>query len=83
MQIDMVLDRGDNLIDICEMKFSNGEYEIDAEESRRLMERVETFRRQTGTRKGTRTVIVSAFGLKRGKYAGNIQSVVTLDDLFK
>ena len=83
VQIDMVLDRGDNLIDICEMKFSNGEYEIDADENQRLMERAETFRRQTGTRKGTRTVLVSAFGLKRGKYAGNIQSVVTLDDLFK
>jgi hypothetical protein len=65
------------------MKFSVGEYELDAEENKRLMERMETFRRQTGTRKGTRTVLISAFGLKRGKYAGNFQSVVTLDDLFK
>ena len=83
MQIDMLLDRSDNMIDLCEIKFSNGEYEIDAEENRRLMERVETFRSQTGTRKGIRTVLISAFGLKRGKYAGNIQSVVTLGDLFK
>lgn len=83
LQIDMLLDRGDNMIDLCEMKFSAGEYELDADENKRLMERMETFRRQTGTRKGTRTVLISAFGLKRGKYAGNIQSVVTLDDLFK
>ena len=83
LQIDMLLDRSDNMIDLCEMKFSGGEYELDAEENRRLMERMETFRRQTGTRKGTRTVLISAFGLKRGKYAGNIQSVVTLDDLFR
>ena len=83
VQIDMLLDRGDNMIDICEMKFSGGEYEIDAAESRRLAERVETFRRQTNTRKGVRIVMVTSFGLKRNKYFGNVQNVVTLDDLFR
>ena len=83
VQIDMLLDRGDNMIDICEMKFSGGEYEIDAAEDRKLAERVETFRRQTRTRKGVRVVMVTSFGLKRNKYSGNVQSVVTLDDLFR
>ena len=83
VQIDMLLDRGDNMIDICEMKFSGGEYEIDAAESRKLAERVETFRRQTNTRKGVRIVMVTLFGLKRNKYFGNVQNVVTLDDLFR
>lgn len=82
VQIDMLLDRGDNLIDLCEMKFTAAEYELDAEENRKLAERAETFRRQTGTRKGVRTVLVAAAGLKRNKYAGNVQAVVTLDDLF-
>ena len=83
VQIDMLLDRGDNMIDICEMKFSGGEYEIDAAESRRLAERVETFRRQTNTRKGVRIVMVTSFGVKRNKYFGNIPGIVTLDDLFR
>ena len=83
VQIDMLLDRGDNMIDLCEMKFSGGEYEIDAAENRRLAERVETFRRQTNTRKGVRIVLVTSYGLKRNKYFGNIQGIVTLDDLFR
>lgn len=83
VQIDMLLDRGDNMIDLCEMKFSGGEYELDAAENRKLAERAETFRRQTKTRKGVRVVMVTSFGLKHNKYSGNIQSVVTLDDLFR
>ena len=83
VQIDMLLDRGDNMIDICEMKFLGGEYEIDAAEDRKLAERVETFRRQTRTRKGVRVVMITSFGVKRNKYSGNVQSVVTLEDLFR
>ena len=82
VQIDLLLDRGDNMIDLCEIKFSGSEYELSAEESRKLAARVETFRRATGTRKGVRTVLISSCGLAKGKHSGDIQSVVTLDDLF-
>ena len=52
-------------------------------EDRKLAERVETFRRQTRTRKGVRVVMITSFGLKRNKYSGNVQSVITLEDLFR
>ena len=58
-------------------------YELDAEESRKLANRVEVFRRATGTRKGVRTVLIASYGLARGRYSGDIQSAVTLDDLFR
>ena len=48
-----------------------------------VAERVETFRRQTRTRKGVRVVMITSFGVKRNKYSGNVQSVVTLEDLFR
>lgn len=82
VQIDLLLDRGDNMVDICEMKFSGAEYELDADESRKLANRVEAFRRATGTRKGVRTVLITTYGLANGKHSGEIGSVVTLDDLF-
>lgn len=82
VQIDLLLDRGDNMIDLCEIKFAGAEYELDAAESRKLAARVETFRRATGTRKGVRTVLIASYGLAQGKHSGDIQSVVTLDDLF-
>ena len=83
VQIDLLLDRRDGVINLCEMKYSSAPYELDAEETERLAERAAQFVRQTGTRKAVSTVLVAAFGAKRNKYSGNIQAVVTLDDLFR
>ena len=65
------------------MKYSSAPYELDAEEVSKLAERAAQFVRQTGTRKAVSTVLVAASGVKRNKYSGNIQNVVTLDDLFR
>ena len=83
VQIDLLLDRRDGIIDLCEMKYTASPYELDAGEVARLAERVGQFVRQTGTRKAVSTVLVSASGVKPNKYSGNIQSVVTLEDLFR
>ena len=65
------------------MKYSSAPYELDAEEVSKLAERAAQFVRQTGTRKAVSTVLVAASDVKRNKYSGNIQNVVTLDDLFR
>lgn len=83
VQIDLLLDRRDGVINLCEMKYSSAPYELDAEETERLAERAAQFVRQTGTRKAVSTVLVAASGANRNKYSGNIQAVVTLDDLFR
>ena len=83
VQIDLLLDRRDGIIDLCEMKFTEEPYELDSAEVARLAERTGQFRKQTGTRKAVCMVLVAAAGLKRNKYFGNIQAVVTLDDLFR
>ena len=83
VEIDMLIDRGDRIINICEMKFSNDEYVMDADESRRLRRRVELFRSATNTRKGLMPTMISCYGLKRNANSSMIQSVITLDDLFK
>lgn len=83
VQIDLLLDRRDGVINLCEMKYSSAPYELDAEETERLAERAAQFVRQTGTRKAVSTVLVAASGAKQNKYSGNIQAVVTLDDLFR
>ena len=81
-QIDLVLDRGDGVVNLCEMKYSSGPYEIDAEESARLKNCKEVFIRETGTRKTCRTTLVTSAGLKPGKYRWTAEAEVTLDDLF-
>jgi hypothetical protein len=83
VQIDLLLDRRDGIIDLCEMKYSSAPYELDAEESARLAARSSQFVRQTKTRKAVCIVLVAAAGVKRNQYSGNVQNIVTLDDLFR
>jgi len=82
-QIDMLIDRADGVIDICEIKYSAEPYELNKSEDSGIVHRVELFRRLSGTRKSVRTILISASGLKHGKYSGNVMTVVTGDDLFK
>ncbi len=81
-QIDMLIDRGDRIINVCEMKYSTGEYSMDEEGSRKLQRRLEIFRMATGTTKGLMPTLVCNHGLKRNANSAAIQSVVTLSDLF-
>lgn len=82
-QIDLLIDRRDEVIDVCEMKFSAHEYAITADYDQRLRERLATFRALTGTKKALHFVLVTTYGLSRNAYSGNVQQVVTLDDLFR
>lgn len=81
-QIDLLIDRRDQTINLCEMKFSQGEFEITKQYDERLRERIEIFRLETKTRKALHQTFVTTYGLKRNAYSGNIQSEVVLDDLF-
>lgn len=82
-QIDLLIDRRDDIIDICEMKFSQGEYTITSDYDTKLRNRISTFRSVTSTRKGLQTVLVTTYGLTANKYSGDISNVVLLDDLFR
>lgn len=81
-QIDLLIDRRDQTINLCEMKFSQGEFEITKQYDEHLRNRTESFRSVTKTRKALHQTFVTTYGLKRNMYSGNIQSEVLLDDLF-
>lgn len=82
-QIDLVIDRADGIINLCEMKFSHDPYAMDAEELRKLERRRSVFKKATGTRKAVHLTVVAAPELKRNAAAFEIQSAVSLDDLFR
>ena len=81
-QIDMLIDRADGVVDICEIKYSEVPYEMSKEEDAKIVRRMDVFRRMSRTRKSIRSVLISAAGLKHGKYSGNVMAVVTGEDLF-
>ncbi|MBR3648285.1 MAG: ATP-binding protein [Paludibacteraceae bacterium] len=82
-QIDMIIDRADKVINLCEMKFSNTQYEISGDYALWLKERREIFRQSTGTNKTLHLTLVSPYGVKPGKNSFVIQNTVEMDDLFK
>ena len=81
-QIDLVIDRRDQIINLCEMKFSASPFAIDADYDERLRSRTETFRIVTKTRKALHTVMITTYGVERNKYSSNLQRVITLKELF-
>jgi hypothetical protein len=81
-QIDLLIDRDDGIINICECKFANGEFTIDKASAAELRERMDAFARETGTKKARHLTMITTYGVRQNKYSGIIQSEVTLDDLF-
>ena len=82
-QIDMLIDRKDGVVNLCEMKFSRDEFAIGDAYAKKLRERIELFRSETGTRKSIHLTFVTSYGVKRNENSDIVQSQVTLDDLFK
>ena len=81
-QVDLVIDRRDDVINLCEIKFSGGEYLIDKAYSKELKQKRDVFREQTKTRKAVHLTMITTEGVKRNVYYNDIQSEVTLDQLF-
>jgi hypothetical protein len=82
VQIDLVIDRADNVINICEMKYSANAYAIDKTYDRALARKMATFAGVTGTRKAIHLTFVTANGLLKNQYSSRVQSEVSLSDLF-
>ena len=82
VQIDLLIDRSDGIIDLCEMKHSNDIYAITPDYAKELSRRRDVFRSITGTKKAIHTVMVTTDGLKQNEQSSDIQADVTLDDLF-
>ena len=81
-QIDLLIDRNDGIVNICEMKFCADEYAITAEDAMSMRRKKAVFKRETATRKALHVTYVTTFGLKRNAYANDVQSEVTLEELF-
>ena len=81
-QVDMLIDRRDNIVDMCEMKFYSEEFTVDKNYHAILVHRQNVLSDILPKRKSVHNVLVTTFGLKYNEYSGDFQNVVTLDDLF-
>ena len=83
VQIDLIIDRRDDVIDICEMKFTNDEFEVDGKYEEELYHKIEVFQKETNNRKAVHLILVSANGLKRNSHSAVFLNQLDKEALFK
>jgi uncharacterized protein len=82
-QIDLVIDRKDETVNICEMKFSINPFAIDKKYAENLRNKIGTFRTETKTRKAVMLTMITTYGLEENEYSqGLVQNDLTMDCLF-
>lgn len=81
-QVDMVIERADRVINLCEMKFSTDDFKVEASYDKELRHKMTLFAEETKTRCSLHLTLVTTYGLVPSAYSGRFQSVITMDDLF-
>lgn len=81
-QIDIIIDRADNTINLCEVKYCEGLYSLDKEEFLKIQNRIGVFRTVTGTRSSIIPTMITTFGMKEGMYSDQIIAKIDMDSLF-
>ena len=81
-QIDLLIDRKDDVINLCEIKYSAEMYAIDAAYHKELIHKVESFRKETGTKKALMLTMITCEGIERNKYREVVVKELTAKDLF-
>jgi len=83
-QIDLLIDRRDFVIHICEMKYSASTFTIDKKYAGELENKEEVFREQTKAKKSLFITMVTTFGVKDNEYASRlVTNIVKMDALFE
>lgn len=83
-QIDLLIDRQDMVINLCEMKFYQSEFTISSAYAKELRRKIDVFRTITNTRKSIFLTIITTFGLKPNTHSSSLNAIgVTMNALFE
>ena len=82
-KIDLIINRDDRFVCLCEMKFTRGDFEVTKSYNKTLLERMERVQEIVGDKKTVMSVLVTTYGLKRNEYAARFDKIVTMEDLFQ
>ncbi len=82
-QIDLLIERKDNITNMCEIKFYSGFFSVDSNYYRKLLERHELLLRQLNMKMSVHNTLITTYGLKQNKYSSICANTITMDDLFE
>ena len=82
-QIDLLIERRDQVVNICEIKYSMNAFIIDKEYDQKLRNKISVFRQEANCKKTIQLSMITTFGVQKNKYSGIVTNEVVLDDLFQ
>ena len=82
-QIDLIIDRKDHVVNMCEIKFYNDEFTVNKDYHLTLVRRRNMLREMIPRKSTVHNTLITTYGLKRNEYYGDFIRIVTMDDLFK
>ena len=83
VQIDLLILRDDNVVNLCEMKFASAPYHISKDEEMRLRHRIEALKSTLSPKQTVHLTMITTYGVAYGKHSGIVQKEVTMENLFK
>lgn len=82
-QVDLLIKRNDNLLNVCEIKFCSNEFVVSKKDFQKVMGRCEEAYKYVPKKFGVSSVLITTYGLAKNEYFSAFQNVITLADLFK
>lgn len=82
-QIDLLIDRADNVINMCELKFYSDDFTVSGDYYRALIHRQKLLADEILKRKAIHSTLITTFGLTYNEYSGIFTNTILLDDLFR
>ena len=85
-QIDLVIDRQDRIVNLCEIKFTSTQFVITKAYHTNLMNKLRLFRESTANiapRRSLMLTFITANGVKKNAYSGEVSALVTLNQLMR
>lgn len=82
-QIDLIIERADHIVNLCEMKFYGENFSVDKAYYQKMSNREKILTEKISRKDIVHPILVTTYGLTYNEYSGIFQHVITLDDLFR
>lgn len=82
MQIDLIISRNDNVVNMCEIKYYSGPFVLDKDYYAKILRRQAVLSAQISSKKVVHSTIITTFGVMKNEYSDAFVNMITLDDLF-
>ncbi len=83
VQIDLIIERKDNIVNMCEIKFYSDVFKVDKNYDMLLRKRVSVLSNHLLKKCAIHNTLITTYGIKDNEYKWTFNSVITMDDLFR